>query len=305
MPKPTYYNPTRGGLQPSAAEDNGADSLAVLTLTGCAEGAIKAAFSSIIEGEFVSFCSFASESRSRASSTATDDEDSEESEDEDSEEELELTEGDKRNQRRIEEWKQRKRQREERQQQQASSNHPPPAAASSGPDTVSAGGIDEGTLNYNNKDMVNKFYRLLKGKSQKMIPIGPLKMLETDAEKRSFCQNWRKCTTHAEQKALEQRCIVDAKAKKKAAKDAKARDNRMKKKREEEAKAERRRKRKEDSEAKARDRDIKRNDNKRKKRAEAKEQENIVSLYCVHFCYCSIIFISNYLLGSHQWIAFR
>ena len=258
-----------------------------------------------VSGELVSSCSFASESRSRASSTATDDEDSEESEDEDSEEELELTEGDKRNQRRIEEWKQRqqrhRQQQQQQQQQQASSNHPPPAAASSGPDTVS----DEGKLDYDNKKMVNKFHRPLKGKSQNMIPIGPLKMLETDDEKRSFCRKWRNCTTHAEQKALEQRYTADAKAKKKAARDAKARDNRMKKKREEEAKAERRRKRKEVSDAKARDRDIRRNDNKRKKRAEAKEQENIVSIYCLHSCYCSIIFISNYLLGSHQWIAFR
>lgn len=303
MPKPTYYNPNQGGLLPSAAEDNGAGSLALLTLAGCAEGAIGAALSIIVEGELSSFCSSAAEPRSRASSTATDDEESEESEDEDSEEELELTEGDKRNQRRKEAWEQRKRQREERQQQQqqASSNHPPPAAASSGPNTVS----DEGKLDYDNKKMVNKFHRPLKGKSQNMIPIGPLKMLETDDEKRSFCRKWRNCTTHAEQKALEQRYTADAKAKKKAARDAKARDNRMKKKREEEAKAERRRKRKEVSDAKARDRDIRRNDNKRKKRAEAKEQENIVSIYCLHSCYCSIIFISNYLLAPHQWIAFR
>ena len=182
MPKRTYYNPTQGGLLPSAAEDNGADSLDGLTLAVCAEGAIQAALSIIVEGELSSFCSSAAEPRSRASSTATDDEESEESEDEDSEEELELTEGDKRNQRRKEAWEQRKRQREERQQQQqqqqASSNHPPPAAASSGPDTVSAGVIDEDTLDYGNKVMVNKYYRLLKGKSQKKIPIGPLKMLE-------------------------------------------------------------------------------------------------------------------------------
>ena len=294
MPKPTYYNPNQGGLLPSAAEDNGAGSLALLTLAGCAEGAIGAALSIIVEGELSSFCSSAAEPRSRASSTATDDEESEESEDEDSEEELELTEGDKRNQRRKEAWEQRKRQREERQQQQqqASSNHPPPAAASSGPNTVSAGVIDEGTLDYGNKVKVNKFYPLLKGRSQKMIPIGPLKVLETNAEKHAFCQKWRKCKTQAEQKVLEQRCRADAEAKKKAAKDAKARDSRMKKKREEEAKAERRRKRKEVSEAKARDRDIKRNGNKRKKRAEtnaAREQENIVSIYCLHSCYCSII----------------
>src|SRR5210317_1109105 len=160
MPRPTYYDPTDSGLLPSAAEDNGADSLAVLSLTGCAEGTIEAAFSRIIEGELVSSCSFASELRSRASSTATDDEDSEESEDEDSEEELELTEGDKRNQRRIEEWKQRQQRHRQQQQQQASSNPPPPAAASSGPDTVS----DEGKLDYDNKKMVNKFHRPLKGK---------------------------------------------------------------------------------------------------------------------------------------------
>ena len=295
MPKPSYYNPNSGGLLPTAAEDNGVDSLALLTLAGCAEGVIRAAISSIVEGELSSFCSSAAEPRSRASSTATDDEDSEESEDEDSEEELDLTEGDKRFQQRKEAWEQRQRQREERQQQQqqqASSNHPPPAAASSGPNTVSAGVVDERTLDYGNKDKVNEFYPRLKGKSQKKIPIGPLKMLETIAEKHAFCQRWRKCTTQAEQKALEERYTADAKAKKKAAKDAKARDNRMKKKRKEEAKAERKRKRKEDSEAKKRERDIKRNDNKRKKRAEAnaaKEQENIVSIYCFHSCYCSII----------------
>ena len=47
MPKPTYYNPNQGGLLPSAAEDNGAGSLALLTLAGCAEGAIGAALSII------------------------------------------------------------------------------------------------------------------------------------------------------------------------------------------------------------------------------------------------------------------
>jgi len=134
-------------------------------------------------------------------------------------------------------------------------------------------------------DSVNKFYHKRKGKdkSQKAIPIGLLKMLNTDAEKHSFCLKWRNCTTE-EQKALKERCIVDANAKKRAAKEAKSRDQRMKKKQEEETKAERKRKRKEESEERKRERDLRRNANKRKRTADkhaAKEQEDIVWLCSV------------------------
>ena len=264
MPTPTstmptaYYNPNQSGTLPSTAEENGVGALA---LTDCAVAAVEDALRDIVS-EAVTRNSFVSESRSRASSAATNDEDSEESEDEDCEEEL--------HKRRIDEHNQRYQGRREAED-------------------------DESPVDYHNRVSVNKFYPQRKGKSPKVIPIGPLKILNTDAEKHSFCLKWRNCTTEAEQKALKERCVVDANAKKRAAKEAKARDQRMKKKQEEEAKTERKRKRKEESDEKKRERDLRRNANKRKRTADknaAKEQENIVSIGVI----CSALLCSIILL---------
>ena len=136
-------------------------------------------------------------------------------------------------------------------------------------------------VDYKDKKSVNDFYRPQKGKDKKIIPVGALKLLDTDAEKHSFCLKWRNCTTRAEQNALRGRCQEEANAKKKALKEAKARDQRMKRKCEDEEKAERKRKRQEESAAKAKQRELKRNASKRQKTADARaakeQQENIVS----------------------------
>jgi len=45
---------------------------------------------------------------------------------------------------------------------------------------------DEVDCDYKNKNSVNHLYPKQKGKSKKMIPNGPMKLLHTDAEKHSF-----------------------------------------------------------------------------------------------------------------------
>ncbi len=263
-----YSIPNQGGTLPSTAADNGVGALA---LTDCAVSAVSNVFRNIVSGVVAeeTSCSFVTESRSRASSSATDDEDNEESESEDEDCEDELSE---RTKRRIEGYKQRQRQ---QMRQREATREAASEAAREAKD-------DERPVDYNHKESVAKFYPKRKGKSPKVIPIGLLKKLSTDAEKHSFCVKWRNCSTSEEQKALKERCLDDVSAKKRTAKEAKARDQRMKKKQEEEAKAERKRKREEASEEKKRERDLRRNANKRKKTADknaAKEQEDIVSVY--------------------------
>ena len=134
-------------------------------------------------------------------------------------------------------------------------------------------------VDYNDKNSVNKFYPPQKGKETRMIPKGTLKLLDTDAAKHNFCLKWRKCKTKAEQNALRGRVEEDAKEKKRVAKVAKERDQRMKKKREDEEKVERKHKKREESAAKERESALRRNANKRQKTTDAKkeQQENIVS----------------------------
>ncbi|KAL7437481.1 hypothetical protein ACHAXM_006466 [Skeletonema potamos] len=49
---------------------------------------------------------------------------------------------------------------------------------------------DEVVCDYKNKNSVNHFYPKQNAKSKQLIPIGPLKLLDTDAEKHSFCMKW-------------------------------------------------------------------------------------------------------------------
>ncbi len=144
-------------------------------------------------------------------------------------------------------------------------------------------GVRQLTVDYNDRTSVNKFYPTKKDKSQKMIPKGVLKKLDTDAEKHDFCLQWRECTTPGEQKALQDRFEAAVAAKKKAAKEAKKRDARMKKRQKREEKANKKRKKKEESAANKVAREIEKTERKRRKRAAEKEKraaekENVVRL---------------------------
>eukprot|EP00984_Skeletonema_dohrnii_P034750 scaffold33667_cov192-Skeletonema_dohrnii-CCMP3373.AAC.1 len=117
-------------------------------------------------------------------------------------------------------------------------------------DTIGADVIEEVAVDYCKKNRVNNFYQVQKGNSKKMIPIGPLKLLDTDAEKHSFCLKWRNCASTTEQKALQDSYEAAAQAKMKAAKEAKQRDARMKRKQEQDEKAAKKRRKLEQSAAK-------------------------------------------------------
>ena len=96
-----------------------------------------------------------------------------------------------------------------------------PAATGDGPDAMCASAIEEVAVDYYDKDSVNNFYQVQNGKSTRKIPLGPLKLLDTDAEKHSFCLKWRNCASITEHKALGDIYQAAAQAKKKAAKEAK------------------------------------------------------------------------------------
>lgn len=141
------------------------------------------------------------------------------------------------------------------------------------------------------KETLKSHYPVLDGKSKKMIPIGTLKLLDTDAAKHNFCLKWRKCNTVKEQQALKKKCEDAAAAKKKKEKEAKQRNLRAKRKAEKDEKDEVKRQKEERAEANKKAQAAKKNEAKKRKRAEAQakkaaEKENIVST-------CSVVCYSN------------
>ena len=141
------------------------------------------------------------------------------------------------------------------------------------------------------KETLKNHYPVQDGKSKKMIPIGTLKLLDTDAARHNFCLKWRKCNTVKEQQALKKKCEDAAAAKKKKEKEAKQRSLRAKRKAEKDEKDERKRQKEERAEANKKAQAAKKNEAKKRKREEARlkkaaEKENIVST-------CSVVCYSN------------